>query len=72
MTVKRRSLTVLTDVALITCIVQRGVADAIVAAARKGGAHGATVYYARGMGVRERLGGLDSERPVGGSPSGWR
>ena len=58
MTVERRSLTVLTEVALITCIVQRGVADAIVAAAREGGAQGATVYYARGMGVRERLGML--------------
>ncbi len=58
MTVDRRSLTVLTEVALITCIVQRGVADAIVAAAREGGAQGATVYYARGMGVRERLGVL--------------
>lgn len=68
MTVKRRSLTVLTDVALITCIVQRGVADAIVAAARKAGAHGATVYYARGMGVRERLGllgvAVDVEKEV--------
>ena len=58
MTVDRRSLTVLTDVALITCIVQRGLADVIVAAAREGGAQGATVYYARGMGVRERLGVL--------------
>ena len=58
MTGDRRSLMVLTDVALITCIVQRGVADVIVAAAREGGAQGATVYYARGMGVRERLGVL--------------
>ncbi len=68
MTDQRRTLTVLTDVALITCIVQRGVADAIVAAARKGGAQGATVYYARGMGVRERLGllgvAVDVEKEV--------
>ncbi len=68
MTVQRRSLTVLTDVALITCIVQRGVADAIVAAARERGAQGATVYYARGMGVRERLGllgvAVDVEKEV--------
>lgn len=68
MTVKRRSLTVLTDVALITCIVQRGIADAIVVAAREGGAQGATVYYARGMGVRERLGllgvAVDVEKEV--------
>ncbi|MBU2572678.1 MAG: P-II family nitrogen regulator [Elusimicrobia bacterium] len=54
----RRNLTVLTDVSLITCIVQRGVADAIVKAARDAGAQGATVYFARGTGVRERLGVL--------------
>lgn len=52
----RRSITVLTDVALITCIVQRGTADAIVRAAIEAGAQGATVYYAHGTGVRERLG----------------
>lgn len=51
-----RDLTVLTDVVLITCIVQRGVADRIVQAARDAGAQGATVTYARGTGVRERLG----------------
>lgn len=49
-------ITVLTDVALITCIVQRGAADDIVAAAQEAGAQGATVFYARGSGVRERLG----------------
>ena len=52
----RSELTVLTDVALITCIVQRGIADAIINAAREAGAQGATVNYARGYGVRERLG----------------
>jgi nitrogen regulatory protein P-II 1 len=52
----RRNLTVLTDVALITCIVQRGLADTIVKAAREAGAQGATVYFAKGTGVRERLG----------------
>jgi nitrogen regulatory protein P-II 1 len=52
----QRKLTVLTDVTLVTCIVQRGVADAIVRAAREAGAQGATVCYARGTGVRERLG----------------
>ncbi len=50
------AITVLTDVALITCVVQRGVADDIVNAAHEAGAQGATVYYARGRGVRERLG----------------
>ncbi len=52
----KREITVLTDVSLITCIVQRGIADIIVQAAQEAGAQGATVYYARGEGVRERLG----------------
>lgn len=52
----KRELIVLTDVALITCIVQRGLADQVVQAAQDAGAQGATVYYARGGGVRERLG----------------
>jgi nitrogen regulatory protein PII len=51
-----REITVLTDVSLITCIVQKGLADQMVTAARDAGAQGATVYYARGSGVRERLG----------------
>jgi len=49
----KREITVLTDVSMITCIVQRGIADKIVAAAQEAGA---TIYYARGEGVRERLG----------------
>ena len=53
-----RELIVLTDVALITCIAQRGAADAIVKAAQEAGAQGATIHYARGLGVRERLGVL--------------
>jgi nitrogen regulatory protein PII len=51
-----REVTVLKDVSLITCIVQRGIADTIIEAARDTGAQGATVNYARGMGIRERLG----------------
>ncbi|MFP6731609.1 MAG: P-II family nitrogen regulator [Alphaproteobacteria bacterium] len=47
---------VLTDVAQITCIVQKGLADVVVKASQEAGAQGATVYYARGGGVRERLG----------------
>jgi nitrogen regulatory protein PII len=54
----QREITILTDLALITCIVQRGLGDAIVHAARDAGAQGATIYYARGSGVRERLGVL--------------
>ena len=54
----KKEITVLTDVALITCIVQRGLADDIIKAAQEVGAQGATVYYARGEGIRERLGVL--------------
>ena len=53
-----RDVIVLTDLALVTCIVQKGLADPIVMACREAGAQGATVYYARGTGVRERLGVL--------------
>lgn len=52
----KRQVTVLTDVTLITCIVQRGVADTIVKAATEAGAQAATVFYAHGTGIRERLG----------------
>lgn len=63
-----REITVLTDVALITCVVQRGLGDVVVAAARDAGAQGATVFFARGMGVRERLGilgvAIEAEKEV--------
>ncbi len=51
-----RQISVLTDVTLITCIVQRGEAEKIINAAREAGAQGATVNFARGTGIRERLG----------------
>ncbi len=40
----------------ITCIVQRGEADKVVNAAIDAGAQGATIYYGRGTGVRQKLG----------------
>ncbi|MGB5718572.1 MAG: P-II family nitrogen regulator [Gammaproteobacteria bacterium] len=52
----RASITLLTDVRLISCIVQRGLGDIIVQAAQEAGAQGATIFYAKGSGVRERLG----------------
>lgn len=52
----KTEIVVLTDLALITCVVQRGRADDIIKAAQSVGAQGATVYYARGGGIRERLG----------------
>jgi len=51
-----REFTILTDVSMITCVVQRGKADAVVQAAQDAGAQGATIYYGNGSGVRERLG----------------
>ncbi|MDH3689602.1 MAG: P-II family nitrogen regulator [Gammaproteobacteria bacterium] len=44
------------DLDAITVIVQRGKAEPIVKAMMKAGATGATIYFARGTGVRERLG----------------
>lgn len=51
-----RNITYLTDVSLITCIVQRGNADAIIKAAQEAGAQGATINFAKGTGIRERMG----------------
>jgi len=53
-----REFTVLTDVSMITCVVQRGKADPVVEAAQDAGAHGATIYFGNGSGVKERLGVL--------------
>ncbi len=52
----KREIIVLTDVALITASVQRGMADDVVQAALDAGAQGASIHYAFGRGVRERLG----------------
>jgi nitrogen regulatory protein PII len=51
---KPEELVVLTDVVLITCVVQRGKAEEVIQAARLAGAQGATVFYAHGSGVRQR------------------
>lgn len=63
-----REIVVLTDVKLITCIVQRGEADKVVKAAQAAGAQGATIYFARGTGIQDRLGVLgitvNSEKEV--------
>ncbi len=44
------------DVDLITVVVQRGKGDLIVRKALKVGAGGATIWFGRGSGIRERLG----------------
>ena len=64
----KKNITVLTDLNLITCIVQKGAADDIVKAAVEAGVQGATIHYARGTGVKERLGllgvAVESEKEV--------
>ncbi len=44
----------------IVCIVEQGEADSVVKAALEKGAHGATIFSARGTGVRQKLGILES------------
>lgn len=52
-----RNITYLTDVFLLTCVVQSGFSETILKAARDVGATvGAISHHARGSGVRERLG----------------
>lgn len=50
------SITYLTDVVMITCIVTHGRGDEAIKVAREAGVVGAIVHHARGSGVRERLG----------------
>lgn len=49
---------VMVDAVLITAIVQRGTADEVVQAAQEAGAQGATVFHARGTGIRQKHLGL--------------
>jgi len=51
-----RTYVTIADGQLIKCVVQRGKADQIAAAAIRAGAPAATTYFARGTGIRERLG----------------
>ena len=51
-----REITYLSDVYLITCVVESGLANKIVDAATNVGAQGATINYARGTGIRDRMG----------------
>ncbi|MBN1384664.1 MAG: P-II family nitrogen regulator [Elusimicrobia bacterium] len=46
----------MSELKLITCIVQRGKAEKVVKEAIRAGAEGATVFYARGTGIRQKLG----------------
>ena len=51
-----RQIVYLTDAKLITCVLQNGLAEKVLEAAKNCGAQGATVSYARGTGVRDRMG----------------
>ena len=51
-----RNITYLSDACLITCILQTGLAENVLEAAKNIGAQGATINYARGTGIRERMG----------------
>ena len=58
----------LSDVVLITCIVEKGKGEDVVKAARGAGASGALIHSARGVGLRERMGllsiAVEAERDV--------
>ena len=51
-----RQIVYLTDAKLITCVLQNGLAEKVLDAAKNCGAQGATVSFARGTGVRDRMG----------------
>lgn len=51
-----RNIVYLTDVKLITCVLQSDLAEGVLEAAKNCGAQGATISYARGTGVRDRMG----------------
>lgn len=64
----KRKVTNLTEVARITCVVQKGMADTVNASLLDVGVQGATVHYGVGTGVRERMGilgiAVDVEREI--------
>jgi nitrogen regulatory protein P-II 1 len=62
------NIAILTDVVLITCVVDNGKAEEVVKAARGAGAGGALIHSSRGIGIRERVGllgiAMDTEKDV--------
>ena len=65
---EERTITYLTDACLITCILQKDLAEGVLEAAKNSGARGATISYAIGTGVRERMGllgmAIDEQKEV--------
>jgi nitrogen regulatory protein P-II 1 len=63
-----RNITYLSDTNMITCVLQSGLAEGVLDAAKNCGAQGATISYARGTGVRERMGlmgiAIDEQKEV--------
>lgn len=61
-------ITYLTHACLITCVVESGKSDQIIDAATSAGAQGSVVNYARGKGIKEKMGLLgvviDNEKEV--------
>ena len=52
----KRNVIYLTDALLITCVIQKDQAELVLEAAKNAGAQGATISYAQGTGIRERMG----------------
>lgn len=52
----KRNVTYLSDALLITCVIQKDQAEQVLEAAKNAGAQGATISYAQGTGIRERMG----------------
>ena len=63
-----RNVTYLSEANLITCVLQTGLAENVLGAAKNCGAQGATISYARGTGIRERMGllgvNIDEQKEV--------
>lgn len=63
-----QNITLLSDVVLITCVVETGKGEDVVKAARGVGAGGALIHSQRGVGIRERVGllgiAIDTEKDV--------
>ena len=51
-----RNVTYLSEANMITCVLQTGLAEDVLDAAKNCGAQGATISYGRGTGIRERMG----------------
>jgi nitrogen regulatory protein P-II 1 len=64
----QRNITYLSETNLITCVLQSGLAEEVLEAAKNCGAQGATKSYARGTGIRERMGlmgvAIDEQKEV--------